>query len=454
MTESDKHGKTRDDAPDDAVAAERVDSGSDERDAVPESGPDESAGDDVDSASGEPAGGSGQDAGGRRSRPARSGFLVWLAMLTALASLGLASYPFWSQWLNPRSAERAGPSASEFEQIAGRVDTMRQDTDAEIEDLRDRLDRLASAEIRDLSERVDRLASDVQSEPPGPDAGMLAERIDQLSARIERLQGERNTGMGGLRTRLEELEGKVGRRLEQFELKLSNVGSDLDRADHDLATRLLLIEVDSLFAIARNHVVLGENPGVARQAWARAMERLTALDGTEFQELKETARREFGQLQNYQPPDAAGKVERLFAMADAVAAWPARTLQPGEAPAEDPGAGKGWRSRLGQVVGSLVRVESVDRDFLGPDEVDLARERVSSTLQTAGLAMVRARPDLARRLLGEAADAAQRVFDTEAANVSDALSWLEKTAASSSQAEPPELGDSRAEISRLLGEMR
>lgn len=436
MTESDKHGKTRDDAPDDAVAAETVDSGSDERDedkrdAVAESGPDESVGDKGESAS-------RHDAGGRQARPARSGFLVWLAMLTALASLGLASYPFWSQWLNPRSVERPGPSASEFEQIAGRVESMRHDTEAGIEDLRGRLDRLAS---------------DFQSEPQGPDAGVLAERIDQLSARIERLQAERNTGMGGLRTRLEELEGEVGQRLERFELKLSNVGSDLDRADHDLATRLLLIEVDSLFAIAQNNVALGANPGVARQSWARAMERLTALDGTEFQGLKDTARREFGQLQDYQPPDVAGKVERLFSMADAVAEWPVKTLQPGQAPAE-PGAGVGWRSRLGEVVGSLVRVESVDREFLGPDEVDLARERVSSMLQTAGLSMVRARPDLARRLIGEAADAAHRVFDTEATSVSDALSWLEETAASSSRAQPPELGDSRAEIAGLLGEMR
>ena len=129
------------------------------------------------------------------------------------------------------------------------------------------------------------------------------------------------------------------------------------------------------------------------------------------------------------------------------------TIQPGQQPTE-PASDEGWRARLGRVVGSLVRVESVDREFLGPDEVDLARERVRSTLQTAALAMARSRPDLARGLIGEATEAVQRVFDTDATNVSEALSRLEDIASSTDRVEPPELADSRAEISRLLGGMR
>lgn len=371
-------------------------------------------------------------------RRARSGPLVWLTMLVALFALGLASYPFWGHWLHPSTAEPAGPSASEFDRLTDRVETIRQDSAAEIEALRARLEALSS---------------EFETDAQGPGASDLADRIDQLSVRLERLQGERNTAIGGLRTRLEDLESEVGRRLEQFELKLSNVGSNLDRADRDLATRLLLMEVDSLFAIAQNHLVAGGEAGVARQAWERAMARMAALDGAEFEGLKEAAGREFSQLQAYSPPDLSLQMERLFEMADSVAEWPPNMIQPGSRSVE-PGTEEGWRARLGRVVGGLVRVESVDREFLGPDEVDMARERVRSMLQTAALAIVRSRPELARGLIGEAVDAAENVFDMDSASVSEALGRLDEIAGNVDRVEPPELGDSRAEISRLLGEMR
>ena len=391
-----------------------------------------------DKTTGEPDGRAGQGVGSRRGQPARSGLLIWLALVIALAAIGLAAYPFWSHWLNLRPIEQAGPSASEFDRLAVRVDEIRQDFRAETEALRNELQQLAS---------------DFEREAQGPDEDALAGRIEQLSVRIERLEGERTTDMAGLRKRLEVLESGVGRRLEQFELRLSSVGGNLDQTEDDLATRLLLVEVDSLFAIASNSVTLSGDTGVALQAWERAMARLTTVDGAEFQRLKETARREFRQLREYQPPDVASRVERLFDMADAVAEWPARTIPPAAAPVES-GTGEGWRSRLGEVVGSLVRVESADSEFLGPDEVSLAREWMSSALRTAALATARARPDLARRLSAEVVDAAPRVFDTEAAGVSEALTWLEETAASSPRVELPGLGDSRAEISRLLEGMR
>ena len=371
-------------------------------------------------------------------RRARSGPLVWLTMLVALVALGLASYPFWAHWLQPGAAEPAGPSASEFERLAGRVDTIRQDSAAEIATMREQLEELSSA---------------FEADAQGPAAGDLADRIDQLSVRLERLQGERNTAIGGLRTRLEDLESEVGRRLEQFELRLSNVGSNLDRADRDLATRLLLMEVDSLFAIAQNHLMAGGDAGVALQAWERAMSRMAALDGVEFEGLKEAARREFSQLQAYSPPDLSLQMDRLFEMADSVAEWPANTIQPGSRSVE-PGSDEGWRARLGRGVGGLVRVESVDREFLGPDEVDMARERVRGMLQTAALAIARSRPELARKVIGQAVDAAKSVFDSDAASVAEAVGRLEEIAANVGRVELPELGDSRAEISRLLGGMR
>jgi len=419
-TRDDEQQDTRHDRPDDAsdaVQPEQADERGETRASAPAAGP---------------------ASGDERVRSGRSGPLAWLAMLVALAALGLASYPFWSHWLMPGSAEQAGPSASEFERLSSRVDSIRDDSLEEIEALR---------------EALDRLAAESEDEPQGPDAGVLAERIDQLSTRFERLQGERNTDLGGLRSRLGELEAEVGRRLEQFELRLSSVGSNLDQADRDLATRMVLMEVDSLFAIGQNHLEISGEVDVALQAWERAMGRLTALDGAEFQALKETARREFGRLQDYRPPDSAMQVEQLFGMADSVADWPVKTVQPGQPPADD-GSGEGWRARLAQVAGRLVRVEAVDREFLGPGEIDLARERVRGMLQTAALAIARSRPDLARGLISQAQDAVRSIFETDAAGVSAALGRLEEIASNADRVEPPELADSRAEIARLLGGMR
>lgn len=379
-----------------------------------------------------------ENAADEKSRPGGAGFLVWLALVLALASIGLASYPFWAQWLNLQPASQAGPSSAEFERLADRVDRVRQERTAAADALRTELDR--------LSAELDAESSDASSQE-------LAERIDQLSLRLERLQGERNTSLGGIRSRLEDLESEVGRRLEQFELKLANVGGNLDRADHGLRTRLLLMELDSLFAIAQNQLTINGNADAAIRAWERALERITALDGAEFRSLEETAQREFRRLREYSPPNIQTEVEKLFAMADEIPQWPVKTIQPGQ-PMTQAGEDQTWRDRMGRVFGDLVRVESVDRDFIGPDEVDLAREQVRMTLQTAALAMVGSRHELAARLIAEAEDAVRNVFDTEAGNVTGALDELEEMASGGAQPEPPSLTESRAEIARLLGGKR
>lgn len=439
MTEPEKPANNRGETRDDEHEETRHDSREDTDQSDQQEPPEDSA----ENRASAPA--DGQVSRDDRVRSGRAGPLAWLAMLVALAALALASYPFWSHWLMPGSAEQTGPSTSDFEQLSDRVESIGRESLTGIEALR---------------QTLDQLSSEFETDAQGPDADVLvdrieqlSDRIDQLSTRLERLQGERNTELGGLRSRQEDLEAEVGRRLEQFELRLSNVGSNLDRADHDLATRLLLMEVDSLFAIAQNHLEISGEAGVAVQAWERAMGRLTALDGAEFESLKETARREFSRLQDYRPPDLGMQVDQLFGMADSVADWPVKTIQPGQSPA-DGEPEKGWRARLARVAGSLIRVESVDREFMGPGEIDLARERVRGLLQTAASALARSRPDLARGLISEAEDAVREIFETDAASVSAALARLEEITSNADRVQPPELADSRAEIARLLGEMR
>lgn len=377
-----------------------------------------------------------EQAADRPPSPKRSGASAWIALLVALVAIALAAYPYWTQWTKSDAEPGTDPLAAELEALAGRVEQVERRADSDLESLRSELEELAAPR-----------------EDSGPSTAALAERIDELGVRLERIQGEQNTGLGGMRSRVEDLESEVGRRLEQFELRLSSVGSNLDEADHDLATRLLLIEVDSLFAIAQDQLALQGDSETARRAWQRGMARLSALEGGEFRALKQEAAREFEQLNEFRTPDTAARVGQLFAMAEAVGEWPAQSPQSESKEAPESPEG-GWRSRISSVFGNLVKFESVDQDYLGPAEIEIARERIGATLQTAALAFARSRHDLARRLIDEAIAGTRRVFDTGAAPVSDALERLERLATAGGDPRPPVLEASRAEISRLLGELR
>ncbi|MEX0915919.1 MAG: uroporphyrinogen-III C-methyltransferase [Wenzhouxiangellaceae bacterium] len=375
------------------------------------------------------AGGDGsadQSARGRRSGP-----LAWIALLLALAAISLASHSFWSNWMDSESGEESSASM------------------AQLEALTDRMERERSAAMQRVRGDLDRLADEF--EDAGPATAALSERIDRLGTRVERLQGEQNTELGGVRSRLDDLETEVGRRLELFEQRISNIDSGLDRADRELATRLLLIEVDSLFAIAQDQLAVSAEPAAARRAWARGMQRLERLEGGQFRDLKEQARHEFELVEAFRPPDSTANVERLYRLAAEVGQWPGTASR--SEPADASGDGTGWRARIGRVFDNLVKVENVDRAYIGPAEFDFAREQIRTTLQTAALALVRSRPDLAQPLIAEAADRIRHVFDADAAEVAGALEWLEGVAGDE-RIEPPSLEASRAEIARLLGGMR
>lgn len=379
-----------------------------------------------------------KEKGKRKGQGKGSGSVAWIALLLALVSMGLASFPFWSGWTD--LGLDSGPSVAEVEALAGRVQSIEQEADAAIEEVRAGLAQLA-ADLKN-SEEASRSGT-----------AALAERVEQVSARIERLQGEHNTSLGGLRSRIEELETEIGRQFEKFELRLSDLGGDLDRADQELAARLLLIEVDSLFAVAQDQLAVLADADAARQAWARGMERLAALDGARFRDLKQQARSDFERLQAFDAPDIPRRVDRLYALAAEVEEWPAisgASEGPGVADADD----EGWGARLGAVFGDLVKVESTDRQHLAPAAIDLARDQVATTLQTAALALVRSRRDLVARLAEEAIAQIERVFDPQSQAVSGALAWLEEMAAGDQFPEPPVLTASRAEISSLLEGMR
>ena len=375
----------------------------------------------------------------RTRRRGRPGAVAWLALVLAVGAIGLASQPYWYEWAGgEREAagvtEAATPSAEEFKALSDRVE---------------RIDRRIQETAAELGQALENLKGEVEA--TGPVAQALSDRVDEIDRRLERLQGQHNTRQAGLRSRIEDLEEQVGRRLEQFELRLDDVGTDLDQTEHDLATRLRLVEIDSLFAFAQDQLAVSGDVRAARTAWQRGLERLTALQEAEFRTLKETARREFDKLQAFRPPDLAARLDRIYAIAGEVEQWPARSGQGQRQTGPEDSSG-GWRDRLGALLDDLVQVESIDDDFVTPLAVDRAREQVRITLEAAALSLVRTDNDTARRLIQRALASVKRTFDTDAAGVEEAVTWLADLAAPDGQpGRPPSLEDSRAEITRLLG---
>ena len=400
---------------------------------------------------------SASDTGKKTVRRAGSGAIAWVALLLAAIAAGLATQPHWDQLFagaDKKAAETARPAMEQFRSLADRLEDTAETAEQNAQTLEQLSQNLAELETELRTALNDRPAKD------------FYERAEQLAARLERLEGQFNTRLGGVRGRVEDLEEQVGRRLEQFELRLADFGAGLDRADRDLATRMRLVEVDSLFALAQDQLAVSGNVAVARRAWQRGLERLAVLQDAEFTELKKIARQEFERLEGFRPPDTAADVERLYTIVDAIGEWPAAYSQVDDSSQADDSSqtqarqdsetpSAGWRDRLGGVFDELVTIESVDRDHFSPAEVDLVRERLQSTLQAAAVALVRADQDTARRLIERVLARAERGFDSDAGPVEESLQWLSRLAArDDDDIRPPSLEDSRAEIARLLGRVR
>jgi len=390
------------------------------------------------------------ETGETTARRRGSGAIAWLALLLAVTAAGLAARPYWSQWIpigSQKTTDKALLTAAEFQTLTDRVENI----GAKVE----RNSQAIDESLQGLEDLEADLKAGLRERPTQDFSG----RADRLATRLERLEGEYNTRFGGVRSRVEDLEERVGRRLEQFRLRLADAGAGAERTDQDLATRLRLVEVDSLFALAQDQLALSDNADAARKAWRRGLERLTALEGSRFDDLKRIARREFDKLEAFRPPDTAADIDRLYTIVDEVGDWPARAGKSSESEQAQAQASEtssaGWRDRLGGVLAGLVTIESVDGEYVSPAEVDLERERVQTNLQAAALALVRARQDTAQRLIQRVLARAELHFDTNDEAVEESLQRLsDLVARDDRERRAPLLEESRAEIARLLGSAR
>lgn len=356
-----------------------------------------------------------------------------LALLLAIAALALAARPWWP---GAQSSRQAGLDA--------RFDALDQQQVA----LGERTDR-ATAMARDALERAAAQAG--SAEQLAADLATAEQRLDTLRTRLERQAGDQNADLEALRARIEAVESSVSRRLEQFALEQARFSGNLADAGRDLADRLLLIELQRLFATAADLAETLHDAPAARAVWQRAMDRLQALDDARFAELRRHAGEAMRQLEQAGSPQSDG-IQRLVAMADRVARWPVRgAADPGSSsPASDSAQSSRWQG-LRNLFDDLVRVEPLAADRLSPAQLALEQAAIAAALNTVALAQARGDGATARSLAGTVAADVERVFEAEDPDVAAALDWLREFSQSeASGLRAPAIAETRAEIQRLI----
>jgi len=364
------------------------------------------------------------------------GAVAVLALLLAAAALVLAARPWWP-WPDPMQ-----PDESEQQRLA-RLDALETHL-AEVEDQADR----AASMARSALERVAARAEAVERAESGMDA--TRQRIDALRTRIERQDGDLNADLEALRTRIESVEASVSRRLEEFALEQARFSGDIADAEQDLAQRLLLIELERLFATAADLAETLNDRAAARAVWQRALDRMQALDGARFADLRRHAAEALEQLDGG-ASDATAGVRRLGELAADAARWPIRG-QPDAAPATSATVGGSRWARLRGVFDNLVKVEPLAAERLSPAQVEMERARVAALLQTAALALARGDELAAARLAEQAMAVIEQVFEPGDADIVAALDALRRVAdQGADELQAPAISATRSEIRRLIG---
>lgn len=426
-------------------------------------------------------------------RKGRGGaFAAFLALLLAAAALALAARPWWPETLRSGDETAAEVESERIEALAERVEGLARrigeqerrddelagsmesvtgrvaDVDEAVGSIEERIGELSGiqarvealsagdARVEELAGRLDGLRSDFDdladaAESDKRSLEALREQIEQLSVRFERVQGERNSTLAGLRTRLDDLEQTVSERLERFDLRISRLGGELESADRDLVTRLRLIEIQSLLSAGRNRLAAFGDVEAARQAWTRAARQLRGFEASRFDDLRAAVEAERERLQRYEPPSSAVHVQRLYDISEAVGTWTGvrRATGSPEASGEN-----GWSNRLGSVMSRLVKVESVAEDAPGAAAVERLRAEIRNGLQAAALALARRDFELAEHLIAESVERMERAFDESRPEVRTELDWLRGLDLDGVGDDAPELDESMQALDALLGAAR
>lgn len=380
------------------------------------------------------------------------GVVSWFAVLIALLALVLATQPHWP-WQMPGFS---GPNDT---------DSALTEFEAEVRRELQQSQRQQTAELRDASNRIEAQERAMQSLQAALDAEQpyaeLESRLDtalaELQNRIGQFQGDRNSLESGMNARMEAMEARTQRQLEQMAVRLESVGEDLDDTDRNLSERLTLIQVEALLTLGRDRLELDGDAVGASLAWQRAAGRLQSLDGPAFEPLRQSIERERSLIDQYRADQTALSVDQRFnqlnRIAEQVQGWPLRSSstevdQPADEQYET--TSEGWGARVGQALAGLVRIENVEQAGPSALEAEQARARIQSALRTAALASAQQDWALNRSLIEWAEEEIRAMLNSSNAAVERALEQLNELKAEPEPTPLPSLGESRGQVMRLL----
>lgn len=386
------------------------------------------------------------------SRPSASppprrggGVLGGMALVLALAALGLSGWLFYQAVLEPADPQSSVDQAR-LERVEQQVDQLTAleqsvgNLDAELA----ALERRQASEDERLGRIEQRLDSrDGQMAPLEQGLGRVDERTEALARQV----GEMEQQLADRTAEAAELRRRLEAAVEQLDAR-----GDLEReADRDLRQQMVMLEAASLLRVGQDLAEVHGNVGEARRAFERARTRLEATENARLDPVRRTLAREIEALAAHRGPDLDAELARLERLGRESRAWPLQ-LPGAEPEAEAAEEGEGWRGRVGRTLARLVRVES--RDALGRDEeqFEAAREELRLRLLAAELALLRRDAAALGVQLEAAIDLLEEWFDGAAEPVAAARQEFQRLAGLDLNPDPPALGAALEQLQARLDE--
>ncbi len=234
---------------------------------------------------------------------------------------------------------------------------------------------------------------------------------------------------------------------------VEKVYADLDRSLDSWA----LEEIEQLLRIANHSVSLSRDVNTARAGLELADRRLQELGNPKFTEVRRLIADEIAQLQGVKSPDTAGLALRLSSMSAvvdkfALQSQPQRVIDGGTAGSAEKKSDNEWikagREILADLQG-LVRIQNVSepaKPLLSPDNRYYLFENLRLKLSGAQIALLKADTNTYRSNVEQAADWLATFFNTQDAQVNQAITDLKQMRGIELK---PELPDVSASLNAL-----
>lgn len=297
------------------------------------------------------------------AEPARrsGGLMAFLAMIFALAAIGLSGWMWWQG-----QAESGQIEARVFQEIS-RLESSDSELSLKLKQVREEVSLLTEG---DVSDEFARLQERLQS-----DRAALAE-MEQTLQQQQSMSRSLQAAATSMQGRLQAAEAAV---------------SNLSARELDSGGELDLAEVDYLLRLANERVKLFADPVAADQALEVADQHLAALDNPMYIGVRQDIAEVRGELAALDLPDyleIAGRLDQLQAVIPTLAFEGDELAAPqAVVPAEH-----GWWEKTKSVFASLVTVRrstEQENERLSLEDRDYVRQRIWLQLEVAHLALMR-----------------------------------------------------------------